>query len=136
MDAGAAISIDDVSVLEGSNGATTASFTVSLSAPTISTVTVVAQTADGTATAGSDYTPVGPTMLTFSPGTTSQTFGVSVLGAFLSYLRDWPMGATIVCLFGVTVAVVSLSVRMKYVDRDAELEEAAAPSPMKRAMPG
>jgi hypothetical protein len=26
------------------------------------------------------------------------------------------MGATIVCLFGVTVAVVSLSVRMKYVD--------------------
>jgi hypothetical protein len=26
------------------------------------------------------------------------------------------MGATIVCLFGVMVAVVSLSVRMKYVD--------------------
>jgi zinc/manganese transport system permease protein len=41
---------------------------------------------------------------------------VSVLGAVLSYMRDWPMGATIVCLFGVTVAVVSLSVRMKYVD--------------------
>src|SRR5262249_50522997 len=53
-------------------------------------------------------------------------FGVSVLGAFLSYLRDWPMGATIVCLFGVTVAVVSLSVRMKYVDSaEAELEESA-----------
>jgi len=33
-----------------------------------------------------------------------------------SYLKDWPMGATIVCLFGVTVAIVSLSVRMKYVD--------------------
>jgi zinc/manganese transport system permease protein len=42
-------------------------------------------------------------------------FVVSVLGAVLSYLRDWPMGATIVCLFGVTVAIVSLSVRMKYV---------------------
>jgi len=41
---------------------------------------------------------------------------VSILGAVLSYLKDWPMGATIVCLFGVTVAVVSLSVRMKYVD--------------------
>ncbi len=26
------------------------------------------------------------------------------------------MGATIVCLFGITVAIVSLSVRMKYVD--------------------
>ncbi len=46
-------------------------------------------------------------------------FVVSILGAALSYLRDWPMGATIVCLFGVTVAVVSLSVRMKYVDEVA-----------------
>src|SRR5262249_6666747 len=40
----------------------------------------------------------------------------SILGAVLSYLKDWPMGATIVCLFGLTVAIVSLSVRMKYVD--------------------
>jgi zinc/manganese transport system permease protein len=46
-------------------------------------------------------------------------FVVSVLGATFSYMRDWPMGATIVCLFGVTVAVVSLSVRMKYVDEVA-----------------
>ena len=44
---------------------------------------------------------------------------VSVLGAGVSYLRDWPMGATIVSLFGLMVAVVSLSVRMKYVDADA-----------------
>ena len=43
-------------------------------------------------------------------------FVVSILGAVFSYLRDWPMGATIVCLFGMTVAIVSLSVRMKYVD--------------------
>lgn len=41
---------------------------------------------------------------------------VSILGAVFSYLRDWPMGATIVCLFGVTVGIISLSVRMKYVD--------------------
>jgi zinc/manganese transport system permease protein len=40
----------------------------------------------------------------------------SVLGAVLSYLKDWPMGATIVCLFGLTVAIVSLTVRMKYVN--------------------
>ena len=45
-------------------------------------------------------------------------FGASVLGAFFSYLKDWPMGATIVCLLGLTVAVISLSVRMKYVDAD------------------
>jgi hypothetical protein len=30
------------------------------------------------------------------------------------------MGATIVCLLGLTVAVVSLSVRMKYVDADSD----------------
>ncbi len=41
---------------------------------------------------------------------------VSVLGAGLSYYRDWPMGGTVVCLFGLTVAIISLSVRMKYVD--------------------
>ena len=45
---------------------------------------------------------------------------VSILGAAFSYLRDWPMGATIVVLFGVTVAIVSLSVRMKYVDNDED----------------
>jgi len=44
---------------------------------------------------------------------------VSILGAALSYLKDWPMGATIVCLCGLTVAIVSLSVRMKYVDDEA-----------------
>lgn len=46
----------------------------------------------------------------------SIAFLVSLAGAVLSYFKDWPMGATIVCLFGLTVVVVSLSVRMKYVD--------------------
>ena len=46
-------------------------------------------------------------------------FVVSILGAVFSYFRDWPMGATIVCLFGLTVAIISLSVRMKYVDAEA-----------------
>ena len=55
-------------------------------------------------------------------------FVVSVLGAVLSYLRDWPMGATIVCLFGLTVAVVSLSVRMRYVDAEASAAEEARPA--------
>ena len=50
----------------------------------------------------------------------------SVLGAGLSYLKDWPMGATIVCLFGLTVAVVSLTVRMKYVDETADGEQPLA----------
>jgi zinc/manganese transport system permease protein len=53
-------------------------------------------------------------------------FVVSVLGASLSYLKDWPMGATIVCLLGLTVAVVSLTVRMRYVEADANGARPAA----------
>lgn len=41
---------------------------------------------------------------------------VSMVGSALSYSRDWPMGATIVCIFGMTVAVISSIVRMKNVD--------------------
>ena len=54
---------------------------------------------------------------------------ISVLGAGLSYLRDWPMGATIVCLFGLTVGIVSLSVRMRYVD-----DKATGPEPAKEEL--
>src|SRR5207247_10712625 len=43
-------------------------------------------------------------------------FVVSILGAVFSYFRDWPMGATIVWLFGLTVEIISLSFRMQYVD--------------------
>jgi zinc/manganese transport system permease protein len=53
-------------------------------------------------------------------------FVVSALGAALSYAKDWPMGATIVCLLGVTVAVISLTVRMRYVEADANANQPAA----------
>lgn len=43
-------------------------------------------------------------------------FAVSIVGSVLSYAKDWPMGATIVCIFGLTVAVISSVVRMKNVD--------------------
>ena len=76
----AAFAIDDVTVVEGNSGSTLAVFTVTLSAASADTVTVVAQTANGTATAGSDYTATGPITLTFPPGTTSQTVSVPVLG--------------------------------------------------------
>lgn len=41
---------------------------------------------------------------------------VSVISAGLSYNRDWPMGATIVCVFGVTVTLISILTRMKNAD--------------------
>ena len=73
-----AISINDVTVLSGPTS-TSAAFTVSLAAPASSTVTVRAATANGTATAGSDYTALGATTVSFAPGETTRTVAVPVL---------------------------------------------------------
>ena len=73
------ISINDSVVAEGNSGTTSAIFTVTLSAVSSSTVTVNFATADGTATAGSDYEARTGT-LTFAPGETSKTITVTVYG--------------------------------------------------------
>jgi hypothetical protein len=74
-----AMSIDDVRAAEGDAGATTFTFTVRLSAPSTDPVRVHYATADGTATAPSDYTPAGGDV-EFSPGQTSKPVGVVVNG--------------------------------------------------------
>jgi probable HAF family extracellular repeat protein len=73
------LTINNVSVTEGNSGTVNVVFTVSLSAPSTSQVTVQYATADGTATAGSDYQAASGT-LTFLPGQTSRTITVSVIG--------------------------------------------------------
>ena len=73
------LSIDSVTADEGDAGTTTFTFTVTLSAASTQAVTVDFATADGTATAGSDYTAVNGT-LTFAPGVVTQPAVVSVLG--------------------------------------------------------
>jgi hypothetical protein len=73
------LAIDDVSVSEGNLGGTDAVFTVTLSPPSDAFVTVSYATADGTATAGSDY--VARTgVLTFLPGETTRTVTVTIFG--------------------------------------------------------
>jgi hypothetical protein len=74
-----AITISDVTVSEGNTGTTAAVFTVSLSAPSAQPVTVAYATADGTATAGSDYQAASGTV-TFAPGETSKTITIWVNG--------------------------------------------------------
>jgi hypothetical protein len=78
---GVRVDISDApQVVEGDSGAAHAQFTVSLTASPTQTVTVTYQTADGSALAGSDYTPASG-MLTFVPGgPTSQTVSVPVKG--------------------------------------------------------
>ena len=66
--------------VQDGTAATKALFTVSLSAATTNTVTMIYGTGDGTATfANGAYTPTWGT-LTFSPGQTSQTISVPVAG--------------------------------------------------------
>jgi uncharacterized repeat protein (TIGR01451 family) len=77
-DAQPALSIADVSQSEG-NVAGTMVFTVTLSGSTSLPVSVQYATANGTATAGSDYTATSGT-LTFAPGVTVQTISVPVTG--------------------------------------------------------
>jgi hypothetical protein len=92
------LSINDVTVIE--NGGI-ANFTVSLSSPSSFPVTVHYTTADGTATAGTDYTAISGT-LTFAPGETTKTIIVPIVDdliyegdeTFYLYL-DTPTNATI-----------------------------------------
>jgi ribosomal protein L35AE/L33A len=71
--------IDDVTVTEGNTGTVNANFTVTLSAASGQTVSVDYATANGTATAGSDYVAVSG-QLSFQPGVTSQPVTVVVNG--------------------------------------------------------
>src|SRR5439155_555178 len=73
------VSIGDTSVVEKNTGKVAANFTVSLSAPSGQTVKVKYATADGTATAGTDYLAKTGTV-TFNPGETTKTVTVTALG--------------------------------------------------------
>ena len=77
------LGVGDASVTEGDAGTVNATFTVSLSAAGTQAVTVAYATANGTATAGSDYTAASG-VLTFAPGVTSRTVSVAVRGDFLA----------------------------------------------------
>jgi len=78
------LTINDVTVLEGNSGSSNATFTVSLSKAVGQQVTVKYATADGTppneATAGSDYTALALTTLTFTAGQVEKQINVSVQG--------------------------------------------------------
>ncbi|HZH90615.1 MAG TPA: Calx-beta domain-containing protein [Pyrinomonadaceae bacterium] len=72
------IAINSASVAEPASGTAPMAFTVSLQHAYGAPVSVNYQTADGTATAGTDYTAASGT-LTFSPGETLRTVVVDVL---------------------------------------------------------
>jgi hypothetical protein len=73
------LEIADATVTEGNTGTALAVFTVTLSAPSAQPVTVQYATANGTATAGSDYQARNGT-LSIPAGQTSGTITVPVIG--------------------------------------------------------
>ena len=75
------VSVAAASVTEGDSGSKNLTFTATLSAASGKQVTVAwAEGTGGTATSGTDYTPITGGTLTFAAGTTTQTFHVSVTG--------------------------------------------------------
>jgi outer membrane protein assembly factor BamB len=119
------VDISDVFVIEGDPGTTTKfTFTLRLSAPVDTEVSVVCATADGTATAGEDYAAVRQTVR-FSPRQTEATLEVTVFGdasreiTLESQEDEIPPSETFfVNLIGVTNAVLARFQGVGYIIED------------------
>ncbi len=77
------VTIGNNTFTEVDAGLTNVSFTVTLSASSGNTITVNYATADGSATAPSDYVSVSGTV-TFNPGETTKTIVVQIAGDFVN----------------------------------------------------
>ena len=78
-DDGPTISINNASVTEGNSGTKVATFTLTLSGPSVEAIAVRAITAQGTATASTDYNSIN-LVIVFQPGTVTRTFDVEING--------------------------------------------------------
>ncbi|HKO97011.1 MAG TPA: Calx-beta domain-containing protein [Pyrinomonadaceae bacterium] len=96
------LTINDVTVVEGDAGVTTATFTVTLLGSTTSTVIVDYATSIGTATSPADYDEIHSGQLVFAPGETTKTMSVNVIGDQL----DEPDERFLVTLFNATNAAI------------------------------
>ena len=81
------LSINDVTLIEGNSGTILANFEVKLSEASNQIVTVQYGTANGTATAGSDYTAQAG-ILTFNPGEVSKIISVPITGDLLNEANE------------------------------------------------
>jgi hypothetical protein len=78
-DDGPTISINDVSITEGNSGTKNATFTLTLSGPSVEAIAVRVETAVGTATASSDYNSINVVVL-FQPTEVTHTVDVQIIG--------------------------------------------------------
>ena len=105
------LTINDVRVFEGNAGTVNAVFTVTASMTSTTAFSVTYSTANNTATAGVDYTATSGT-LTFTPGQTTQTITVQIIGDTIKEANETffvnlnvPTGATIADPQGLGVIV-------------------------------
>ena len=103
-----AFRVSDAVVLEGDAGSTAMQFVVSLSVPSAAEVRVDIETMGGSATAGSDFSPLAKTTFTFAPGEREKTVTINVAGDTLhesdetfSLVLSDPSGAVIADAAGV-----------------------------------
>jgi len=82
------LTIDDVQVVEGNLGQTTARFTLSLSSSNPQPVSVAYTTQDGSAAAPQDYS-ASQGVVIFPPGTITQNLTIQVNGNLLNELDEW-----------------------------------------------
>ena len=81
------LSFVPIAVQPPTSGTTTATWTVTLTPPSLNTVTVHWATQDGTALGGTDYTATSGN-LTFNPGQTNKTLSVTVLANTTNFSSD------------------------------------------------
>ncbi|MGV3658325.1 MAG: family 16 glycosylhydrolase [Chitinophagaceae bacterium] len=74
------LSVDDVTLFEGSSGTTPFEFTISMDKTFSQPVSVSYSTADGTAKAGEDYIAISAQTVTFQPGERTKKVTVEVVG--------------------------------------------------------
>jgi hypothetical protein len=101
-DALPSLRVNDVTVTEGNSGSVNATFTVTLTPASGRAVNVTYATANGSATAGADYTSATAT-LTIAAGATTQTFAIPVLGDTL----DEPNETFLISLSNAVNATIS-----------------------------
>ena len=78
-DDGPTISVNDVTLTEGNSGTKAATFTLTLSGPSVEAIAIRVATTPGTATAASDYNSINLVVI-LQPGTVTRTFDVEIIG--------------------------------------------------------
>jgi hypothetical protein len=86
-DAPPSLTVNDVSFVEGDAGTAPLGFTISLSAPSGKAITVNVATANGTATAGTDYTATSASVMIVAGATSAQAF-VPIRGDLLDEVNE------------------------------------------------